>query len=1000
MDVNFTYPTVLIENTDLVDDVSCAYNPAQSGKFMLLISTQAAFNIIKQYWTSLPQMVLIINGAACYRYTLSNPTAGGGTNNTRQYWLGKVSQMSPSFTGGNTTYLNFVGDEIALEQGITEGYLQWGECEITDDAESGADSSPGPTGNAPDNSTAPSPTATLNNTQLCSQSYVPPQGTLPAANPCSDDFDQALDQAAGVVYVPEAARHTNLALAMQGARAHPAAASLYLASVSYTAAQKRMRSVQTASPAQNRQHERSFPQVTPAPALHPRGLSWGDIADAFEEAGEYLVEGLDTLASDGKSAVNAFSADVSSFEASATAALGALATAVVSFVDNAGTAIKSGFEELAGDITAITQDLAHVIENTAEEVANVLGTFGPQGSGTININLAPDDKAESPWGLAYQIYKYTKDDKDKRDAEKSTTTTSTSSSTSRTSTSSSSSTSSSPSSNVDKSITAYCVGCGLTGTVTYSGAARFSIADGVQELTFAMQGPLQFTIGLGLDAEVVYTMPTYKVPLLPPQDLIPVLEIEGILAIGPVVELDATLDLQITAEGRAIAGTTIGIPNFSSYFDFVNTANSYVKGFDSPTVSKYFAAAGQIGATATLGMPFSIGVGIDIIPGNLFDKQIKVVNTPSITANAAFEAQFSTGSGAPSGPNVTCPNGFSWDVTYADELDLNIFGLYTDPLYSYSSPPVAGGCYQIPGTSSQDKRHLPPQEPFTTDAVGPYPSNFPVDNYNSTSAGMVSSNNVVQNASTSYASYGTQLTAYPVNGSTLSVVSEPGGNLYVQTASTGTMFQIIRDVGSDWTSAELQYAYAQSISLVTDDQNRGFYLFGDTLADYGVSRVRMYGVDQAPSNAFQTVFGQGDLSGSDVRPISGPFGAYFFSDPNNPLTAYYPVACLVTNAANEQYTQVFATSDVADAIRALTDNVSTFTAQIVGGVVHSCTYLQLNGAYTPPTNGDSAVDQANAIVQKNGLPPLFPSFSPINHQQSGGSGICFVNGQPAHCPTS
>ena len=39
------------------------------------------------------------------------------------------------------------------------------------------------------------------------------------------------------------------------------------------------------------------------------------------------------------------------------------------------------------------------------------------------------------------------------------------------------------------------------------------------------------------------------------------------------------------------------------YFDFANTANSFIDGFDHYETSGYFAAAGEIGVTAVVAMP-------------------------------------------------------------------------------------------------------------------------------------------------------------------------------------------------------------------------------------------------------------------------------------------------------------------------------------------------------------------------------------------------------------
>lgn len=219
------------------------------------------------------------------------------------------------------------------------------------------------------------------------------------------------------------------------------------------------------------------------------------------------------------------------------------------------------------------------------------------------------------------------------------------------------------------------------------------------------------------------------------------------------------------------------------------------------------------------------------------------------------------------------------------------------------------------------------------------------------------SNFTTQNVSTSYTSSGTQLSV-----GNLKVVSASDGNLYLQSASTSTLFQTIGTTSSNWVDTTQQISFGSSEALVTDDQDRGFFLFRDTFASWGVSRIRMYAVGQAPANAFQTVFAPGDVSGGKG------VNAYFFPDPTDPVPAFYPVACLVQNAAGNtvrlslssypsphtdicaQYTQLFAVNNVADGIADLVANDPSFTAAVVGGIVlpGGCTYLQLTGTPESP----------------------------------------------------
>lgn len=683
---------------------------------------------------------------------------------------------------------------------------------------------------------------------------------------------------------------------------------------------------------------------------------FGTATSVLGSAGSSFVSDASKGASDLSSGASALASEAS-----------VLATEVASVVASLGPQVLADIKNFGEEVVQYSEEIETVIDNTANAIINDIENWSPSGSGNLNINLGPpsDKLVESPWGEAYQLFQYPSN-KSKRSASKS-------SSSSTKSTKTTTTSSASPSSNISKSVKVYCVDCGVTGTTHYSGAAKFSIADGVSELNFAMNGTLKFGIGIGVDAEIKYTMPQLAFNLIPPQG-VPILEIEGVIVIGPILELQATLNADVFAEGRVIAGSTITIPQFETNFDFVNTANSYVDGFDNLEITKYFAASGEIGASATVGMPFSIGVGITL-PALKFDKEIKVVNTPSITANAAFEAQVSVGQGAPTASNLTdCPNGFNWDITFQDNLDLNIFGLYTRPLYTYQSPPLAQGCYQIPGTESQD-RAVVKAVVTTTSATpsstsGPFPSGFSSSGY--TSSGMVSSNNQISNDPGSSIAYGTQL--HDASGA-ISLVSGQDGNLYAVKAAVGTFFQRIIDTSTTWASVALQTSYISSQSLIVDDQNRAFFLFSDTLSAFSVSRIRALPIDEIPSNAFQSIMGYGDISGQGLV-------AYYFADPVSPLAAYYPVACTVTDAASQTLTQIFAVSDLHLGIGNLTSN-SALQSTVTGGVVGSCSYLQLTGAYTPNPNPTNPVVKFIQEVTEHGLGSIFGGGSTTSSSTSG-----------------
>lgn len=88
---------------------------------------------------------------------------------------------------------------------------------------------------------------------------------------------------------------------------------------------------------------------------------------------------------------------------------------------------------------------------------------------------------------------------------------------------------------------------------------------------------------------------------------IPGLTILKIITIGPVLALDAELDIEVDAKGQVFAGATMSIPNFKASVDLVGDGQSSATGF-TPHFTDSFKAAGQINAKAGLGVPVTVGV--------------------------------------------------------------------------------------------------------------------------------------------------------------------------------------------------------------------------------------------------------------------------------------------------------------------------------------------------------------------------------------------------------
>ncbi|KAF4553335.1 Hypothetical protein D9617_7g030620 [Elsinoe fawcettii] len=192
MRVNFKYPTVLVENTDYLTDVSCNTTGWDLAELQntrpldLAITTREAYLLIENDWAPYirisynagdpppKDMVLIFRGDDCEQ------TA----NHTRVYWLGHVEGLRWD-DQRQSGVLRFLGDEILVQEGIEDARLMWG-ANTALNATTPRDNN---TYSYPSNQTC-APVAVGNNDWI-----LPLQG-----NPCVPSIDAALDEKLGYKY--------------------------------------------------------------------------------------------------------------------------------------------------------------------------------------------------------------------------------------------------------------------------------------------------------------------------------------------------------------------------------------------------------------------------------------------------------------------------------------------------------------------------------------------------------------------------------------------------------------------------------------------------------------------------------------------------------------------------------------------------------------------------------------------------------------------------------
>jgi hypothetical protein len=222
-------------------------------------------------------------------------------------------------------------------------------------------------------------------------------------------------------------------------------------------------------------------------------------------------------------------------------------------------------------------------------------------------------------------------------------------------------------------ITLYCVSCGMTGNVNVGGSLSFRLIEGVSAATISVNGDLKASLGLALDAYASYsaTLASQRVSAIG----LPGFSIPNIITIGPELTLDMTATVSVSADGQLYAGGSLNMPSFSANVDFIHNSNSHSSGW-TPQYTWNIGAYGTITAEATLGIPFGLALGVDILEGK-FSLQAAIVDTPELNAVMSYTGSIDIGSDTCSTSVVpTACQGVAWSIALANSVDLQFLNTY------------------------------------------------------------------------------------------------------------------------------------------------------------------------------------------------------------------------------------------------------------------------------------------------------------------------------------
>jgi hypothetical protein len=296
-----------------------------------------------------------------------------------------------------------------------------------------------------------------------------------------------------------------------------------------------------------------------------------------------------------------------------------VANTIVNNVESAAEKLASEAEQtignLASDVLSFVEDLASSIVGLATFL--VTGDYSNSFDFPLHMGPPPLSLDESPWGDGFKFYDWTPDKGEWYDAQDDA---------------------------IDKikgvilgdadpepGIELWCVNCGVQGDLKVTGSISYSLANGLTKGQVSMNGNIYAGLFLGMNAFAEWD-PKDEYDFLTMG--LPGFEIPHIIIVGPTLSLGVSIDLDISAVGQYLVGAGLTWPSLSATLDFVHSGGSSQSGW-TPTVNDTVQGDGSLTVNSTLGLPITLGFGINVLDGK-YEKEIKLVDTPGVRASREF----------------------------------------------------------------------------------------------------------------------------------------------------------------------------------------------------------------------------------------------------------------------------------------------------------------------------------------------------------------------------
>ncbi|KPI41669.1 uncharacterized protein AB675_9045 [Cyphellophora attinorum] len=479
-------------------------------------------------------------------------------------------------------------------------------------------------------------------------------------------------------------------------------------------------------------------------------------------------------------------------------------------------------------------------------------------------------------------------------------------------------------------INLFCVDCGASGTADIAGSIVVNVPKGITSVKAELGVNLAVGIKIGLEAEATYTQ-TINQKLF--EVGLPGLDI-GIARVGPILRVGADVILDLKAQGTVLGGGTFSITDAKASIDAISLSGTS-SGWN-PSFNPVFEAQGSIAASAELGLPIELALGVSVGVSSLsFSAGVSVVERPAIVAKAQASATANlNGAGFVSVDGCT---GISAGLTFKNNLyALANAGSFVNRRFDLNEVPeisLVSTCIGLPPAPPAEKRaddlQWVSRRQTNNNSTGPI-----IDTTAQTLA------NATLNTTTFVVPDSNDLSYNRTDGYYVSTLVDSQGSVQVYSCSDGNSYVFKTDedtLASDCITDFIIYPDPTDPNLgdyllVTDGAEDVFVYYPDEMSAVGVSRIRTLDRDSIPRGSEEIVWVLAATApGSQVTvPVYYPVDRLG--------NTFYPVACKYT-AESGIYDRMFLVRDPVGGVNILTQQNIKYS--ITGGDVQSCDLLPL-----------------------------------------------------------